>query len=86
MLSIMSGSGLVLWLIAEKFLRHVHIMQTHGPLMMAAMGLLLGGLNLLAIGLLGEMQVRHYHEPSRRAPYSVDRVLRSQNEEQNVSE
>ena len=86
MFSIMGGSGLVLWLIAEKVLHQVHIMQTHGPLMMAAMGLLLGGLNLLAIGLLGEMQVRHYHEPSRRAPYSVDRVLRSQNEEQNVSE
>jgi len=45
-----------------------------------------GGLNLLAIGLLGEMQVRHYHEPRHRAPYSVDRVLRSQNEEHSVSE
>src|SRR5215475_8017390 len=86
MMSIFAGSGLVLWLGIEKFLRHVHIMETHGPLMMAALGLLLGGLNLLAIGLLGEMQVRHYHEPSRRAPYSVDRVLRSQNEEHSVSE
>ena len=74
------------WLGVEKFLRHVHIMASHGPLMMAALGLLLGGLNLLAIGLLGEMQVRHYHEPSRRAPYSVDRVLRSQNEEHSVSD
>src|SRR6478672_6053978 len=81
MLSIMSGSGVVFWLGLEKFLRNVPIMSTHGPLMMAAMGLLLGGLNLLAIGLLGEMQVRHYHEPSRRAPYSIDRVLRAQNEE-----
>ena len=61
-------------------------MAAHSPLMMAALGLLLGRLNLLAIGLLGEMQVRHYHEPSRRAPYSVDRVLRSQNEEHSVSE
>ena len=86
MMSIMGGSGIVLWLIAEKVLHQVQVMQNHGPLMMAAMGLLLGGLNLLAIGLLGEMQVRHYHEPSRRAPYSVDRVLRSQNEEQNVPE
>ena len=41
---------------------------------------------MLAVGLLGEMQVRHYHEPSRRAPYSVDRVLRSQSEEHSVSE
>jgi len=86
MLSIMAGTGVVLWLGVEKFLRHVPVMATHGPLMMASLGLLLGGLNLLAIGLLGEMQVRHYHEPSRRAPYSVDRVLRSQNEEHSVSE
>src|ERR1700737_306550 len=83
---IFGGSGIALWLLVEKFLRHVPVMASHGPLMMASLGLLLGGLNLLAIGLLGEMQVRHYHEPSRRAPYSVDRVLRSQNEEHSVSE
>src|ERR1700736_5584602 len=86
MLSMLSGSGVASWLLVEKFLRHSEVMGAHGPLMMAAMGLLLGGLNLLAIGLLGEMQVRHYHEPRHRAPYSVDRVLRSQNEEHSVSE
>src|SRR5467141_3688137 len=86
MVSILSGFGIAGWLAAEKFLRNVHVMSSHGPLMMLALGLLLGGLNLLAIGLLGEMQVRHYHEPSRRAPYSVDRVLRAQNEEHSVSE
>jgi glycosyltransferase involved in cell wall biosynthesis len=86
MMSIMGGSAIVAWLGAEKFLRHVPVMGAHGPLMMAALGLLLGGLNLLAIGLLGEMQVRHYHEPSRRAPYSVDRVLRAQSEEHSVSD
>ena len=86
MMSIFAGSGIVLWLGVEKFLRHVPVMAEHGPLMMASLGLLLGGMNLLAIGLLGEMQVRHYHEPSRRAPYSVDRVLRAQNEEHSVSE
>jgi glycosyltransferase involved in cell wall biosynthesis len=85
-LSMFGGSGIVAWLGAEKFLRHVPVMGEHGPLMMTAMGLLLGGLNLLAIGLLGEMQVRHYHEPRHRLPYSVDRVLRSQNEEHSVSE
>jgi glycosyltransferase involved in cell wall biosynthesis len=86
MMSIFAGTGIVAWLGIEKFLRNVPIMPAHGPLMMASLGLLLGGLNLLAIGLLGEMQVRHYYEPSRRAPYSVDRVLRSQNEEHSVSE
>ena len=80
-----SGGGVLVWLAIEK-LMGIDIVAEHGPLMMASLGLLLGGMNLLAIGLLGEMQVRHYHEPSRRAPYSVDRVLRSQNEEHSVSE
>ena len=86
MMSMFGGSDIVLWLGVEKFLRGIPVMAAHGPLMMLALGLLLGGLNLLAIGLLGEMQVRHYYEPSKRAPYSVDRVLRSQNEEHSVSE
>jgi hypothetical protein len=41
---------------------------------------------MLAVGLLGEMQVRHYHEPTLRAPYSIDRVLRAQSEESTISE
>jgi hypothetical protein len=41
---------------------------------------------MLAVGLLGEMQVRHYHEPTSRAPYSIDRVLRAQSEESTISE
>ncbi len=74
------------WLFVEKFWHHTAIMATHGPMMIFAAVLLLAGLNLLAIGLLGEMQVRHYHEPTRRAPYSVDRVLRAHSEEHTFSE
>ena len=85
-MSILSGSGIAAWLVVEKFLRHFDVMAKHGPLIIFASVLLLAGLNLLAIGLLGEMQVRHYHEPTRRAPYSVDRVLRAQSEEHSVSE
>src|ERR1700704_147304 len=86
MLSVLLGGGLGTFLAAEKFLYHFDIMTAHGPLMMFAAVLILAGVQLVAIGLLGEMQVRHYHEPSRRAPYSVDRVLRSQSEEHSVSE
>jgi glycosyltransferase involved in cell wall biosynthesis len=86
MISIFAGSGISIWLLAEKFLRHSDVMTHHGPLMIFTAVLLLAGLNMLAVGLLGEMQVRHYHEPTRRAPYSVDRVLRAQNEEHSVSE
>ncbi|HEV2729779.1 MAG TPA: glycosyltransferase family 2 protein [Terriglobales bacterium] len=86
MLGIFAGMGLTGWLAIEKFIRHASVMVTHGPLMIFAAVLLLAGLNLLAVGLLGELQVRHYHEPTRRAPYSVDRVLRAHSEEQSVPE
>jgi len=86
MMSILAGSGVTVWLLVEKFLRNAGIMATHGPLMICAAVLLLAGFNMLAVGLLGEMQVRHYHQPARRAPYSVERVLRTQSEEQGVPE
>jgi glycosyltransferase involved in cell wall biosynthesis len=86
MLSILAGSGVAVWLGVQKFLNHADIMTHHGPLMIFAAVLLLAGLNLLAVGLLGEMQVRHFYEPSRRAPYSVDRVLRAQGEESTISD
>jgi hypothetical protein len=86
MLSIFAGFASASWLLMEKFLRHQDLLSQHGPLMIFSAVLFLAGLNMLAVGLLGEMQVRHYHEPSRRAPYSIDRVLRAQNEEHSVSE
>jgi len=61
-------------------------MAQHGPLMIFAAVLLLAGLNMLAIGLPGEMQVRHYHEPAQRARYSVERLLREQSEESPIPE
>jgi len=81
MISILAGSGVAGWLLIEKFLYHAEVMTEHGPLMIFAAVLLLAGLNMLAVGLLGELQVRHFHQPTRRAPYSVDRVLRAQGSE-----
>jgi len=78
MAGIISGMGLGVWLLAEKILRGVSLMQEHGPLLIFASVLILAGVQLLALGLLGELQVRHYHEPAKRTPYSVDRILRSE--------
>ena len=41
MLSIFSGSGVTLWLFAEKFLNHADVMTKHGPMMIFAAVLLL---------------------------------------------
>jgi hypothetical protein len=86
MLSILGGCSVASWLVLEKVLHQADVMTKHGPMMIFAAVLLLAGLNMLAIGLLGEMQVRHYHEPAQRAPYSVDRVLRTQGEESAIPE
>ena len=86
MFSILGGFTVAGWLIVEKSVYHSDVMVQHGPLMIFAAVMLLAGLNMLAVGLLGEMQVRHYHEPAQRAPYSVERLLRAQSEESTISE
>jgi glycosyltransferase involved in cell wall biosynthesis len=83
MMCVFGGSTLAVWLLIEKFWRHVSLMGEHGPLMIFAAVLLLAGVQMLAFGLLGEMQVRYYHEPARRA---IERILRAQSEESTISE
>ncbi len=83
-LGILGGSIMALYLIALKIFTHTSIVDQHGPLMVFAAVLIVAGINLLAFGLLGEMQVRHYYEPARRSPYTIGRVIRNtpENEEQ----
>jgi hypothetical protein len=38
--------------------------------------LMVAGIQLLAIGLLGELQVRHYYSSRCPASYTVDRLVR----------
>jgi hypothetical protein len=75
---ILSGTLIAFWLIFDNLIRNTNVMDVHGPLLVFAAVIIVAGVQLLALGLLGEMQVRHYHEPVKRLPYSVDRVLRSQ--------
>src|SRR5438270_5521381 len=82
MAGIASGLAIALWLLTMKVIYRMNVMDQHGPLLVFGAVLIVAGVQLLALGLLGEMQVRHYHEPSRRAPYSVERVLRAQTSEQ----
>ena len=76
-LGMLAGGLISLWILAEKFLGGQAVMATHGPLMIFAAVLILAGIQMLALGLLGELQVRHYHETGKRGPYSIERVLRS---------
>jgi glycosyltransferase involved in cell wall biosynthesis len=76
-LGIMVGSIISTILLGMKILHpHQSLMDRHGPLFVLGAVLIVAGIQLLAIGLLGELQVRHYHTSQHRAPYTVDRVVR----------
>jgi glycosyltransferase involved in cell wall biosynthesis len=75
-LGMLLGGGVSAFLLGLKIFTHQHVMDEHGPLFVIAGVLILGGIQMLAIGLLGELQVRHYHTSTQRAPYTIDRLVR----------
>src|SRR5277367_708174 len=76
-----AGFGMAAWLLILKLVTGQHIMTILGPLFVIAGVLILAGIQMMGIGLLGELQVRHFHTAAHRAPYAVDRILRLRSEE-----
>jgi glycosyltransferase involved in cell wall biosynthesis len=58
------------------------VMHYHGPMFVVGSVMIISGIQLLAIGLLGELQVRHFHTSQSPAPYIVDRMVRLQGTEE----
>jgi len=83
-LCMFSGMAIATWLAALKILTGQSVMQVHGPMFVVAGVLILAGIQMIGIGLLGELQVRHYHSPAHRAPYAVDRIVRMRTQEENT--
>ncbi len=76
-LSVLVGSIISTVLLVEKLMHpHLSLMELHGPMFVVGAVLIVAGIQLLALGLLGELQVRHYHTMQSRAPYTVDRLVR----------
>jgi hypothetical protein len=55
------GAAASLWLLTQ-LVSGVHLIQEHGPLLFFSVVLILAGLQLVCLGLLGEMHVRHFHQ------------------------
>jgi glycosyltransferase involved in cell wall biosynthesis len=83
-LGMMAGGAIAAWLVGLKLFLDQPIMYAHGPLCVMASVLILGGIQMLGIGLLGELQVRHFHTPAHRAPYAIDRILRLRSSEESL--
>jgi len=80
-LGVLAGSFVSAFLLALKIFTHQHVMDEHSPLFVIAGVLILGGIQMIGIGLLGELQVRHFHTATQRAPYTIDRIVRLRSEE-----
>ncbi|MGH9606026.1 MAG: glycosyltransferase family 2 protein [Terracidiphilus sp.] len=85
-LGIVAGSIMSAVLLGFKILEpHQNVMDQHGPMFVVAAVLMVAGIQMLAIGLLGELSVRHYYTSEHRTPYTIDRLVRlTAMEEQNI--
>ena len=73
------GAGIGLWLFIRKAILNEGLLANHGPLMLLGMALVMGGIQFIATGLIGEMLARTYYESQNKPVYSV-REFRSRRE------
>ena len=76
-----TGAGVLtaLFLLFRKFVTHIDVMTEHGPLMFASVLLIVCGIQLISLGLVGEVLARTYYESQHKPIYSVRNVTRSKN-------
>ena len=76
-LGMIAGSVISRVLLGMKILDpHQSVMDLHGPMFVIGAVLIVAGIQMLAIGLLGELQVRHHHTGQHRTPYTIHRLVR----------
>ncbi len=77
LMGILGGSFMAVILLVMKILDpSMDMMRLHGPMFVIGSVLIVSGIQMLAIGLLGELQVRHYYTSQHPASYTVDRLVR----------
>jgi glycosyltransferase involved in cell wall biosynthesis len=82
-LGILAGSAISASLLGMTILHpHLSVMELHGPLFVIGAVLIVAGIQMVAIGLLGELQVRHYNTSQHRTPYAIERMVRLRSSEE----
>ncbi len=80
----LAGGGIAVWLLLHKLLTGHDVAGEHGPWFIIAAVLILAGIQMIGVGLLGELQVRHFFTDSHRTPYAIDRIVRMKPVEQGI--
>jgi glycosyltransferase involved in cell wall biosynthesis len=76
-LGLASGAAILFFLFIEKVFWRMDIILEHGPLLVLATMLFLFGVQVLAVGLLGELLMRTHFDANRRPTYRVERITRN---------
>jgi len=75
LLGMLAGAGIMFVLFVEKLIWHTPIFLQHGPLLVLGMMLCLFGVQLLAVGLVGELLMRTHFESRENTVYRIERVI-----------
>src|SRR3989441_3274955 len=78
LLSTGAGGVAGLFLLFRKLVSHVEIMKEHGPLLFAAVLLIVCGIQLISLGLVGEILARTYYESQGKPIYAVREIRRGE--------
>jgi glycosyltransferase involved in cell wall biosynthesis len=69
-----AGMAIATYLGIDKLIHHTDTIAEHGPLMLLAVVLFLSGVQLVSLGLLGEITSRTYYESQNKPIYALREV------------
>jgi glycosyltransferase involved in cell wall biosynthesis len=75
------GSIDCLWLIFERLVLSVQVMNVHAPLLVAGAVLIVAGIQLIMIGLIGEMIVWFFNQNQQPQEYAIAEVCQARRED-----
>ena len=71
LLCLAGGAGIGLWVFGRKALFDEGLLANHGPLIILGVALVMGGIQFISIGLIGELLARTYYESQDKPVYTV---------------
>src|SRR5271168_4766679 len=83
LLGVFAGGAIMLQLFVEKVFYHTPIFIEHGPLLVLGMMLPLFGVQLLAVGLVGELIMRTHVESGASPVYRIERIIAASHSTEN---
>jgi len=72
---LVTGGSICLWLVIQKLVTNADVIAIHGPLLLMGTALVIGGIQFIAIGLIGELLARTYYESQNKPVYTVREFL-----------